>query len=140
MEKLLDTNHVITCAAQRRVGSMYQYDFWSLNQSLSLLSVVKFNKGDTVKIKSVQDYGLIVQPAPAAVPERALLFVRSAVPLNCEDQYTLHNNNCDIVVQREATLKGNRSFLMVASVPLKERSSIHGINQKRERFIFSFFP
>jgi len=121
-------------------GVHYRAVFWGMNRNLHILSPEKFYKGDPVRVDSVDESGILVSPWPdsTAMPDRALLFVSNPIPLDPKSEYAFYANGCEILVSREAVHHGNKSYLMLVSVPTVGRSNIHGVNERKERFVFSF--
>lgn len=104
------------------VDESWVVTYWTLNRFLTLKSPLSFRRGDLVEIKSVDQEAGVINIIPASPSEqdyivRNLVFMSSSIPFGMDMDYELVSEEVHVHCVLETSMKGNKNYIILASVP-----------------------
>lgn len=126
----LNSSIVLPYSHTQYNGKHYSYYYWSLKDSIVILSEYPFSAGDIVDVVDVDVVNRVitVQPATNRESNRTLLILSNDIPLGEESDYRFWFDNCDPLIQHESVNDGNKIYSFVVIVN-SENACIKGYNR-----------
>lgn len=122
-----------------KFNGSHLYNYWSLNQKLSISCPDKFYKGDCVRIVAVGPDQIRVHiddAAAAKEPTRCLMFISNQIPVPSSYELEFTAIGCEIVMQHAAVEGGNKIYLMLVLAPIVGRAQIVSNIVNGEQLVF----
>lgn len=123
-----------------KFNGSHLYNYWSLNQKLSISCSEKFYKGDCVRVVAIGPDQIRVRLDDTAVaekePTRCLMFISNHIPVPADYELEFTATGCEVLLQHAAVEGGNKIYLMLVLAPISGRAQIVSNVVNGEQLVF----